>query len=278
MSSENPFQSPAPEEEIVVPAGATLRIKPFEIPPAGFKCTVLSSEEVLIQLNAKLVEYLQELGFLVTKGDADYTLEGSLLVVQQGNRLLRYLAGGLLGHAKVEAAGEVYGGPDEARSYSVKARRIAGLFGGESKELLTQCISEVGFKISTEAGLIGKRIDPKESASAWAYLRVLFAIAAIVGAVLGVGRYGFGTVGVAMTGDVIADEVRFAIFTALAGFGMITLLGLALAPQWVLLSRSLHKLRTSAGIKSIWGIRLLLATFSIFAALLAALMSIEHIW
>lgn len=281
MSIENPFQSPTPEEEIVLPAGPTLRIEPLQVPWQGFECKVLSSEEVCQRLHAKIVEHCQELGFQITEGEAEYTLEGSLMVVTEGNRVLRYLTHGLVGHVKVEAAGEISGGPDQSKAYVLKTSRgggglgFKGIFGGHTESMLGDCISELGYKISTEAGLAGRRIDPQQSASAWAYLRVLLGFAAIVGAVLGVARYGFGTTGVALTDDMIYDEVRNAIFTALPVFAVISLLGLAFAPQWVLLSRTLYKLRASAGIKSIWGLRLMLATFALLAAGLAALMSIK---
>lgn len=263
MSVENPFQSPV-SEEFVASVAPTIRIVPFSVRESAFKCTVFSPNELTQELRGETVRYCRELGFQVVDGEADYRIEGEFVQVNQGNRALRYLFAGLLGYSKLEVLGEIAGGDQEARPFRFKQVKAFGRMGGDSKVLLKRSLYQIALRIGSEAGLFGKRIDPAQANRASAYLGFLTVIATLVALLISGMCYVKGTlVTEPLNKNEYAAQLIWTVIVGVVAFIVASLIGLAVAPQTVLASRTLLWLRSTSGVRTILALRVLLGAIGV---------------
>lgn len=258
MSTDNPFQSPA-QEEFTPSHAPKIQIMPFGIRKSAFKCTVLSPQELAENLRDETIKYCQDLGFQVVEEDAEYRIEGEFVKVDEGNRILRYLLSGLAGFSKLEVAGEIRGGELEARPFRFKQVKAIGAMGGDSKSLLKRSLYQIALKIGSEAGSIGKRIDPAQADRAVRYLGFLALVAVLVACLLGGISYLYGTVVTEPLNDnQYTEQIIWSVIVGVVAFTVAILSGIALAPEDVLSSRTLLWLRSSSGVSTIFVLRILL--------------------
>ncbi len=87
-------------------------------------------------LHEELTRLVAKKGYVLAQGDgAGLTIDGSFVMIDEGNRFLRYLLAGMFGAARVEVEGAVKGNGAE-KPFSFVAKRYAGLFGGSGERLV----------------------------------------------------------------------------------------------------------------------------------------------
>jgi len=246
------------------PNAPTIRIEYFHIAEEGWACSVLTRAQAVELLRQELIRYFTELGFRVVDDGAEYRVTGEFTSIDEGNRLLRGLLPGILGAARVEASARITRRNQVVKEFDLRQRKASGFQGGSSKGLLELSIRQIAMRIGSDTGVTTEQIAPDEAANAMRYLGILTGVAGLVAVVLGWLAYQWlAAIPVRRDGIQDGEKPFVACFFALALFVALFLLGLALAPDRILKSRTLLFLRASSGVKSIAAPRIVIALLAL---------------
>jgi hypothetical protein len=129
---------PAKERAVVV--------RKFKLENAAVKAE-FDVGRVADTLHDELKRLITKKGYRLTLDGSDsITIDGSFVIIDEGNRFLRYLLAGMFGAAKVEVEGTI---KDNGTStpFSFSAKGYAGLFGGSGERLLVSGTKTLAKKV-----------------------------------------------------------------------------------------------------------------------------------
>ena len=120
--------------------GRTCAIEPFSTAQAVIKAK-FDTAPIEGAFNRQLVDRLSGKGLLVQEihpglGQADVTIEGQFVLIDEGNRAQRYFLTGLAGSAALEVEGRLFFGDVPVTELHARVNRTAGFFGGGAQQLL----------------------------------------------------------------------------------------------------------------------------------------------
>ena len=110
------------------------------------------TSEIVGILQAALEKQLAKKGLIVgeERSKNEVVVKGRFVRIDEGDRFLRYFLTFLAGKATVEVDGELFYGGRKVIGLHAAAKRSAGLFGGNSKSLVSGCATSCGQKIAKQ--------------------------------------------------------------------------------------------------------------------------------
>ena len=77
----------------------------------------------------------------------DFTIEGAFVLIDEGDRALRYFLSFLAGAAVVEVKGRLFQGDFPVTELHARATQSVGVFGGDPERMVRQCATAGGRQI-----------------------------------------------------------------------------------------------------------------------------------
>lgn len=105
--------------------------------------------------HSEIARHLSKQGLLIQEshpslGQQDITVEGQFVLIDEGNRVLRYFLTGLAGNAVLEVEGKLFHEDIPVTDLYAKATQTAGIFGGSSQKLLKICAAAAARQVSNQ--------------------------------------------------------------------------------------------------------------------------------
>lgn len=131
-------------------SGKHIFIKPFSSENAHVRLTSISVGEIVAVISDELKKLIQKAGHVVTvKENGGISVEGDVVLIDEGKRFLRYLFGPLgIGATKLEVEGTIRSKGGAVHDFRIKKKGLGGIGGGNSELLLEYSARRAARKIS----------------------------------------------------------------------------------------------------------------------------------
>jgi hypothetical protein len=136
------------------PTAVSCTIEPFTTTSAALK-TSRDPAALAGQFHDALIKELSKQGVALKEshpspGQADFTIEGSFILIDEGDRALRYFLSFLAGAAIVEVKGRLFQGDVPVTELHARTSQSVGVFGGDPERMLRQCATTAGRQIAAQ--------------------------------------------------------------------------------------------------------------------------------
>jgi hypothetical protein len=131
-------------------SGKHIFIKPFSSENAHVRLTSISAGEIAAVISYELKKLIQKAGYVVTvEENGGISVEGDVILIDEGKRFLRYLFGPLgIGATKLEIEGTIRSNGGAVHDFRIKKRGLGGVGGGNSELLLENSARRAARKIN----------------------------------------------------------------------------------------------------------------------------------
>lgn len=132
--------------------GKSCAIEPFSAAQAVIKAQ-FNPASIEGTFNSQLIDRLSGEGMLVQElhpslGQADVTIEGRFVLIDEGSRAQRYLLTGIAGAAVLEVEGRLFFGDVPVTDLHFRTTKNAGFLGGSGEQLLKGAATDAARRIA----------------------------------------------------------------------------------------------------------------------------------
>jgi hypothetical protein len=136
------------------PTAVSCAIEPFSTTSAALK-TSRDPAAIAGQFHSTLIKELSDHGVALREshpslGQPDFTIEGAFVLIDEGDRALRYFLSFLAGAAVVEVKGRLFRDDFPLTELHARTSQAVGVFGGSPESMLRQCATAAGRQIAMQ--------------------------------------------------------------------------------------------------------------------------------
>lgn len=136
------------------PTAITCAVEPFSMVSAALK-TSRDPAAIASQFHEALSKELSKRGVALQKSrlgfdQTGFAAEGSFILIDEGDRALRYFLSFLAGAAVVEVKGRLFQGDFPITELHARASQSIGMFGGSPDGMLRLCATAAGRQVAMQ--------------------------------------------------------------------------------------------------------------------------------